>query len=125
MASDPLSVDSILKHMADALPTHPKDDSTSDLSSSYEAIALFCHACMTSVGFRLLGFGEGQKMGELHSPAFCPAASDSISRVRVSKTHASITSTMELFVWLAYLPICAFPVFDAVCGQSGSIGWEG
>jgi hypothetical protein len=60
--ANPLSTESILKHMADALPTHAKGDTNSDLSSSYEAIALFAHACMTAVGFRLLGFGEGQKM---------------------------------------------------------------
>ncbi|QSZ34596.1 hypothetical protein DSL72_006190 [Monilinia vaccinii-corymbosi] len=59
MATNPLSPDSILNHMAEALPTHQKDDTNSDLSSSYEAIALFCHACMIAVGFRLLGFGEG------------------------------------------------------------------
>ncbi len=69
MASDPLSAENILKHMADALPTHKKDDTNSDLSSSYEAIALLAHACMTAVGFRLLGFGEGQKIGELQYPA--------------------------------------------------------
>lgn len=68
MASDPLSVESILKHMAEALPTHAKDDTNSDLSSSYEAISLFAHACMTAVGFRLLGFGENQKTGELSYP---------------------------------------------------------
>jgi len=62
MANDPLSTDSILKHMADALPTHTKGDTNSDLSSSYEAIALFSHACMTAVSFRLIGFGEGQKI---------------------------------------------------------------
>lgn len=50
--------------MADALPIHAKEDTNSDLSSSYEAIALFTHACMTAVGFRLLGFGEGQKISE-------------------------------------------------------------
>ncbi|KFY45329.1 hypothetical protein V494_00997 [Pseudogymnoascus sp. VKM F-4513 (FW-928)] len=65
MASDPLSVESILGHMAEALPTHEQGDTTSDLSSSYEAIALFAHACMTGVGFRLLGFQEGQKIGNL------------------------------------------------------------
>jgi hypothetical protein len=67
MAPDPLDVDSILQHMADALPTHQKDDTTSDFSSSYEAIALFSHACMTAVGFRLLGFGEDKKIGKLES----------------------------------------------------------
>lgn len=49
--------------MADALPTHAKDDTDSDLSSSYEAIALFAHACMTAVGFRLVGYREGEKTG--------------------------------------------------------------
>ena len=63
MAGNPLSTESILKYMADALPTHNKDDTNSDISSSYEAVALFAHACMTSVGFRLLGFGEGQNNG--------------------------------------------------------------
>jgi len=48
--------------MTDALPTHKKEDTDSDLSSSYEAIALFSHACMIAVGFRLLGFSENQKI---------------------------------------------------------------
>ncbi|KAF7869958.1 hypothetical protein EAF04_004742 [Stromatinia cepivora] len=60
MTNNPLSSDSILHHMAEALPTHQKNDTNSDISSSYEAIALFSHACMIAVGFRLLGFGEGQ-----------------------------------------------------------------
>jgi len=62
MTNNPLSTESILQHMADALPTHAQGDTNSDLSSSYEAIALFAHACMTAVGFRLVGFGEGQKI---------------------------------------------------------------
>ncbi|TGO90854.1 hypothetical protein BPOR_0048g00030 [Botrytis porri] len=61
MANNPLSPDSILHHMAEALPTHQKDDTDSDISSSYEAIALFSHACMIAVGFRLIGFAEGQE----------------------------------------------------------------
>jgi hypothetical protein len=65
MASNPLSTESILKHMADALPTHVKGDTNSDFSSSYEAIALFTHACMTAVGFRLIGYNEGRKIGKL------------------------------------------------------------
>jgi hypothetical protein len=64
MAADPLSSESILKHMAEALPTHDKDDTTSDISSSYEAIALFAHACMITVGFRLLGLREDQRTEE-------------------------------------------------------------
>lgn len=63
MATNALSTDAILEHMAEALSTHAKDDTTSDLSSSYEAIALFSHACMIAVGFRLLGFGEHESLG--------------------------------------------------------------
>ncbi|OTB13932.1 hypothetical protein K445DRAFT_319465 [Daldinia sp. EC12] len=58
MSTNPLSSSAILQQMADALPTHPQGDTTSDLSSSHEALALFAHACMASLGFRLLGFDE-------------------------------------------------------------------
>lgn len=69
MANNPLSPQNILQGMADALPTHEKGDTTSDLSSSAEAIALFTHACMVNVGFRLLGFNEDQRIGESYLPA--------------------------------------------------------
>jgi hypothetical protein len=51
--------------MADALSTHKPNDTTSDLSSSHEALALFTHACMVSLGFRLLGFDEDKTIGKL------------------------------------------------------------
>jgi hypothetical protein len=57
----------VLKGMVEALPTHPKDDSSSDLSSSYEAIALLVHAYMTTLRFRLLGFDEDNRTGPLPS----------------------------------------------------------
>lgn len=60
----PLTPASILDGMAAALPTHPKDDTTSDLSSSLDAIALFTHACFVSLGFRLLGFSEDKPASE-------------------------------------------------------------
>lgn len=59
---NPLAPASVVKEMADALPTHEKDDNTSDCSSSIDAIALFAHACMVLLGFRLLGFNEDQKI---------------------------------------------------------------
>ncbi|KAL1843086.1 hypothetical protein VTJ49DRAFT_3221 [Mycothermus thermophilus] len=62
MTTDPLSPPAVLETAAKALPTHEKDDSTSDLSSSLDAIALFVHACMLNLGFRLLGFDEEQKI---------------------------------------------------------------
>ncbi|KAI0396708.1 PI31 proteasome regulator N-terminal-domain-containing protein [Xylariaceae sp. FL0594] len=58
MATNPLSPSAVLQSMADALSTHQPNDTTSDLSSSHEAVALFTHACMASLGFRLLGFDE-------------------------------------------------------------------
>ncbi|KAH8681550.1 PI31 proteasome regulator N-terminal-domain-containing protein [Xylariales sp. PMI_506] len=58
MLTNPLNPSAILKGMADALPTHAPGDTTSDLSSSHEALSLFTHACMVSLGFRLLGFDE-------------------------------------------------------------------
>jgi hypothetical protein len=48
----------IVQGMADALPTHQKDDDSSDLASSYEAVALLVHAHLASLGFRLFGFDE-------------------------------------------------------------------
>lgn len=63
VAVGPLSPSAILRAMAEALSTHQQGDTTSDLSSSHEALALFVHACMTSLGFRLLGFDEDQPEG--------------------------------------------------------------
>ncbi|KAK3399997.1 PI31 proteasome regulator N-terminal-domain-containing protein [Sordaria brevicollis] len=54
----PLSPAALLDGMAAALPTHAQGDTTSDLSSSLDAVALFTHSAMTSLGFRLLGFSE-------------------------------------------------------------------
>lgn len=58
--TNPLDPTAVLQRMADALPTHARGDTTSDLSSSHEALALFAHACMASLDFRLLGFDEDQ-----------------------------------------------------------------
>ncbi|KAI0017609.1 PI31 proteasome regulator N-terminal-domain-containing protein [Xylariomycetidae sp. FL0641] len=69
MANDPLSVSAVLQSMSDALSTHEQGDTTSDLSSSHEALALFTHACMASVGFRLLGFDEDNSEAKCHEIA--------------------------------------------------------
>jgi hypothetical protein len=58
MASNPLSASALLQGMADALPTKSSSDTTSSLSGSHESLALFAHACMVSLGFKLLGFDE-------------------------------------------------------------------
>ncbi|KAK1755604.1 PI31 proteasome regulator N-terminal-domain-containing protein [Echria macrotheca] len=60
--SAPLSPESILGQMAQALPTHEPDDTTSDLSSSLDAIALFVHACMVNLEYKLVGLNEDDKL---------------------------------------------------------------
>ncbi|KAI8962312.1 PI31 proteasome regulator N-terminal-domain-containing protein [Daldinia sp. FL1419] len=71
MSTNPLRWEAILQQMADALPTHPQGDTTSDLSSSHEALALLTHACMTSLGFRLIGFDE-DKLDEARCHELAP-----------------------------------------------------
>ncbi|RFU75911.1 pi31 proteasome regulator [Trichoderma arundinaceum] len=65
----PLSADAVLKAMADALPTHQAGDDSSDLASSYEAIALLVHAYFASLDFRLCGFDEDKPIPECASLA--------------------------------------------------------
>lgn len=59
---DPLNTQAVLQHMADAIPTHPQGDTSSDVSSSYELLGLLAHACMTALKFRLLGFDEEKRI---------------------------------------------------------------
>ena len=59
MASNPLSPSSLASVMASSLPT----DATASIKNEYEATALFSHACMVAVGFRLVGLGEDDRIG--------------------------------------------------------------
>ncbi|RKF80985.1 putative pi31 proteasome regulator [Golovinomyces cichoracearum] len=93
-----LSNESILCHMAEALPTHSKDDTTSDLCSSYEAIALFSHACMIASGFRLVGFREGNRLEECSrlAPRLPPIWNATFNSYTFLYTHQR--SSMEYLV---------------------------
>lgn len=64
-----LTTQSILQGMADALPTHTPSDDSSDLASSYEAIALLIHAYLAALDFRLCGFNEDKNLPECESLA--------------------------------------------------------
>ncbi|KAI1624526.1 PI31 proteasome regulator N-terminal-domain-containing protein [Exophiala viscosa] len=62
-SSTALSAESILDYMVKSLPTQPTDSEQSPLvKDPYAAIALFSHACMLAVGFRLIGLGEDHKL---------------------------------------------------------------
>ncbi|KAG8669024.1 hypothetical protein FPOAC2_08336 [Fusarium poae] len=67
--SESLSVPAILSGMAEALPTHPHNDESSDLASSYEVIALLIHSYLSALGFKLQGFDEDKKLAECESLA--------------------------------------------------------
>lgn len=65
-----LSADSILDYLVKSLPTPPSDtDQATLVKDPYAAIALFSHACMLAVGFRLIGLGEDHKIGSNSPPS--------------------------------------------------------
>lgn len=55
-----LSAESILSYMIKSLPS--PEAQTSRVKDPYAAVALFSHACMLAVGFRLIGLGEDHKI---------------------------------------------------------------
>ena len=58
--SSALSIDRILALAASSVADPPRE---TYVTNAYEAIALVGHACMTAVGFRLIGLGEDHKLG--------------------------------------------------------------
>lgn len=60
MSRDPLSPGSLAALMAASITGLP----TPQLRTPYDAIALVSHACMTAVGFRLVGLGEDHRIRE-------------------------------------------------------------
>ena len=66
MAENPLSAGVLITIMTRSLPT----SQNSQLRNSYEAVALFSHACMIAVGFRLIGLGEDHKIGQIGVHAY-------------------------------------------------------
>ncbi|EXJ94160.1 hypothetical protein A1O1_02553 [Capronia coronata CBS 617.96] len=58
-----LSSESVLGYMVKSIPTPPSDDQQQTLiKNPFAAIALFSHACMLAVGFRLIGLGEDDRL---------------------------------------------------------------
>ena len=59
-AGNPLSAASIATFMAASLPKA----AGSQVKNPYEAIALAVHAAMIAVGFRLVGLGDDDRIGQ-------------------------------------------------------------
>ncbi|KAM4054563.1 PI31 proteasome regulator domain-containing protein [Hirsutella rhossiliensis] len=62
MAAPPLSTSAVLERMASALPAHAVGDDSSDLASSYEAVALLIHAYLAALDFVLYGLDEDKPL---------------------------------------------------------------
>lgn len=89
----------LYKVMAEALPTHQKDDTTSDLSSTLDAISLFAHAAMVARNFRLIGFSEDQNIeSELKklAPRLPPQWNENISSRTFVYAHEQ--SSMQFII---------------------------
>ncbi|RAL61130.1 hypothetical protein DID88_010469 [Monilinia fructigena] len=97
MANNPLSPDSILNHMAEALLLIRKATLISDISSSYEAIALFSHACMIAVGFSTSRVRGRTK-----------------ERNRMRTACSTFIIKMELFIRIPLFPLRTFSIFHAI-----------
>lgn len=74
--SEPLGPAMVLQGVTDALPTHAEGDTTSHLSSSLDCVAIFVHACLVNLGFRLLGFHEDKNIGVFYYDTFLDTGID-------------------------------------------------
>lgn len=96
-AASALSAASLSSYMAQSLPDGQAD--RPPFKNAYSAIALFCHACMLAVGFRLVGLGEDDKI-EAHSEPNntqpLPAEWDEHSSYAFRYTHPQ--SSMEFLL---------------------------
>ncbi|KAH0551002.1 hypothetical protein GP486_007637 [Trichoglossum hirsutum] len=93
MASNPLSPSSLASTMVSSLPRA----ATTSVKNEYEAVALFSHACMVAVGFRLIGLGEEDRIA-----AAAAAAVESSSSEEGRHEPTSIPLPLEWNVSPAY-----------------------
>lgn len=63
-ATSALSSESIVSYISQSISSEQSDKPA--VKDAYAAIAVFCHACMLAVGFRLVGLGEDDRI-EAHS----------------------------------------------------------
>ena len=93
-----LSADSILSYMTKSLPP-PSESQSPKLKDPYAAVALFSHACMLAVGFRLIGLGEDHKIEAQSSPeAAQPLPSEWDASSSYAFRYAHSQSSMEYVI---------------------------
>jgi len=70
MADDPLRPAALLNLIEGSIgkpPSESSSDRPQTLRNPYDAIALFVHSCMLTVGFRVIGLDEDDKLGSFPS----------------------------------------------------------
>ena len=68
------------------------------LRNPWDAIALFCHVCMLSVGFRLVGLGEDHRIGWFYWRL-------SIFIANITQTQIQKSTTRSLYLQSGTLPL--------------------
>jgi len=99
-----LSASSVLNYMVKSLPQRSSEDQISPLKNPFAAIALFSHACMLAVGFRLKGLGEDHRIETESTPQnvqSLPSEWDGSSTYAFRYAHAQ--SSMEYLVKVSRL----------------------
>lgn len=85
-----LSTNAILQGMADALPTHKKDDDSSDLASSYEVVALLVHSYLAALDFKLCGFHQDKNLRAFPIFAFASTSASKLTAPLQPKPSLSL-----------------------------------
>jgi hypothetical protein len=78
---NPLSAGSLALFMATSLPKGEGPQ----LKNTTEAVALAVHAGMLAVGFRLIGLGEDERIGEITCTPFAPRSLPYVSVTQALK----------------------------------------
>ncbi|EXJ84755.1 hypothetical protein A1O3_05427 [Capronia epimyces CBS 606.96] len=120
-----LRADSLLEYMAKSIPTPASDSPRQTLvKDPFAAIAVFSHACMLAVGFRLIGLGEDHNIEtRSESQDVQPLPSDWDASSSYAFRYAHSQSSMEFLVKVNRLGGKAL-VFGAGLGDDKTASFE-
>lgn len=111
-----LGAESLLSFMVKSLPAKASDESRPVIKDAYAAIALFVHACMLAVGFRLVGLGEDHKIGTADAPGYLRALTASRCLVGFARYPDAALRVGRFF--RIRFSICARTIIDGISGES-------
>jgi len=116
MAEIPFSPPTVLNIVKASLPQGP--EAAPPLKSPYDAVAIFTHACMLSVGFRLVGLSEDDNLGTIKLLNHCYLVTVMLTAYH-RNTHRRLESKtastkLERLSWELRLPICTLAIVFTV-----------